>query len=84
MFILGKVAKKNPEKVWSFAIDGIIGIDISPSFASLLNWSNDGNDASFQSDKIEWKSLLESDQINVRRGKRVQFESHCNEHIFQD
>ena len=51
---LGKVAKKNPEKVWSFAIDGIIGIDISPSFASLLNWSNDGNDALFQSDKIEW------------------------------
>ena len=51
---LGKVAKKNPEKVWSFAIDGIIGIDISPSFASLLNWSNDDNDTSFQSDKIEW------------------------------
>ena len=42
------------QKVWSFAIDGIIGIDISPSFASLLNWSNDGNDALFQSDKIEW------------------------------
>ena len=50
----GRLQKKNPEKVWSFAIDGIIGIDISPSFASLLNWSNDGNDALFQSDKIEW------------------------------